>query len=97
MKAAPRALLLAVLALAAACAHQVQEMDDSDPAVKARVEASLRGSAEVDARYVAIDVDHGTVTVSGLVTSIDQIRTVTQIIRRVHGVDTVLNNLAVQE
>ena len=87
-----------ILALAAvACTHQVQEMDDSDPAVKARIEASLRGSKEIDIRYVTVDVERGTVTISGLVTSIDQIRAISQIIKRVHGVDTVLNNLAVQE
>jgi osmotically-inducible protein OsmY len=93
-----RSLLVVFLALAAAaCTHQVQEMDDSDPAVKARIEASLRGSKEIDIRYVTVDVENGTVTISGLVNTIDQIRAISQIIKRVHGVDTVLNNLAVQE
>ncbi|MFI5346012.1 MAG: BON domain-containing protein [Elusimicrobiota bacterium] len=98
MKAAPRSVLFLLLALAAAaCTHQVQDIDDSDPAVKARIEANLRGSKEIDIRYVTVDVERGTVTISGLVNSIDQIRAISQIIRRVHGVDTVLNNLAVQE
>jgi len=91
-----RLLLLLVLACAA-CAHQVQEIDDSDPAVKARIEAALKGTTEVDVRYVTVDFERGTATISGLVNSIDQVRTVSNIIKRVHGVDTVLNNLAVQE
>lgn len=98
MKAVPRALLVLVLALAgAACSHQVQEVDDSDPAIKARVESALRGRKDLDARYVAIDVESGVVTISGLVSSPDQVRTAGKIIARIHGVDTVINNLAVQE
>jgi osmotically-inducible protein OsmY len=98
VKADPRALLIPLLALAgAACSHQVQEVDDSDPAVKARVEASLRGSKDVDIRYVTVDVERGLVTISGLVNSIEQAQAIGNIIKRVHGVDAVLNNLAVQE
>jgi osmotically-inducible protein OsmY len=81
----------------AACAHQVQEVDDSDPAVKARIESALKGSSEIDIRYVTVDVERGTATISGLVNSIDQLQRIGNIIKRVHGVDTVMNNLAVQE
>lgn len=95
---APRAALFVLAALLlAACAHTTQEIDDSDPAVKARVEAALRGRSDLDLRFVTVDVENGTVTVSGLVSSQDQVRTVYILVKRTHGVDTVLNNLAVQE
>lgn len=98
MRAVSRAALLVLLALAgAACAHVDQEIDDSDPAIKARVESALRGRKDLDARYVAIDVENGVVTISGLVPTQDQVRAAGKAIARVHGVDTVINNLAVQE
>lgn len=86
-----------MVAAFAACAHTVQEVDDSDPAVKARVEAALRGRSDLDMRFVTVDVEQGTVTISGLVSSQDQIRTIGNIIKRTHGVESVLNNLASQE
>jgi len=98
MKAVSRAALIALLALAgAACSHQVQEIDDSDPAIKARVESALRGGKDLDVRYVAIDVESGVVTISGLVSAPDQVRKIGRVIARIHGVDQVVNNLAVQE
>ncbi|MDE2142733.1 MAG: BON domain-containing protein [Elusimicrobia bacterium] len=98
MKAAPRAVLLLLMALAAsACFHRTQDEDDADPAVKARVEASLRGSKDLDIRYVTVDVERGVVTISGLVNTIEQVHEISHIIKQIRGVDMLLNNLAVQE
>lgn len=98
MRAVSRGVLLVLLALAGAgCTHQVQEVDDSDPAVKARVEAALRGSKDADIRFVTVDVERGLVTISGLVTSMELVHRIGRVIARVHGVDAVINNLSVQE
>lgn len=98
MKALSRALLLAALALAAGgCRGTAQEIDDSDPAIKARVETALRGRKDLNVRFVSVDVTGGTVTISGVVDSQAQIVKINKIIRLTHGVDGVLNNLVVQE
>lgn len=89
-------LLLAVAA--AACGfREVQPRDDSDPAIKARVEAALRGMKDFDATYVVVDVVDGSVTLSGIVHSLEDQRTVDRVVRRVPGVGQVMSNLAVQE
>ena len=90
------ALLLLVLA-AGACTRNVQPEDDSDPAVKARVEIALRGRKDVEIRYVTIDVINGLVTVSGVVPAPEQIRLIQRVVQRVTGVDQVINNVVAQE
>jgi osmotically-inducible protein OsmY len=98
VKATSRALLLLFLAaVGAGCAHQTQAVNDSDPAIRARIEAQLRGRSDLDVRYVSIDVEHGVVTISGIVSSSEDIRTIDKLIKRTHGVDQLLNNLVVQE
>lgn len=92
------ALLAACLALtAAACTRTVQDEDLSDPAVKAHIEAQLRGLADVDLKYVTIDVNSGAATISGLVPTREQMRIIERIVRRTRGVDQTLNNLVIQE
>lgn len=90
-------LLLAGLALTAACTRNVQDEDLSDPAVKARIEAQLRGLPDLDARYVSVDVNAGTATISGIVSTREQQRTIDRVARRTRGVEQVLNNLLIQE
>ena len=93
-----RALLVASLALtAAACTRTVQDEDLSDPAVKAHIESQLRGYPDLDTRYVTIDVNSGVATVSGIVPSREQVRTIDTIVRRTRGVEQLLNNLVIQE
>jgi len=92
------ALLVTSLALtAAACTRTIQEEDLSDPAVKAHIESQLRGLADLDLRYVTISVNSGVATVSGLVPTREQQRTIDRIVRRTRGVEQTLNNLAIQE
>lgn len=82
---------------AVACTRTIQEEDLSDPAVKASIESQLRGLPGLDMRYVTIDVNAGVATVSGLVPSREQQRTIDRIVRRTRGVDQILNNLVIQE
>lgn len=90
------AVFLLALA-AAACTRSVQPEDDSDPAVKARVEIALRGRKDVEIRFITIDVINGLVTVSGVVPEPSQIRLIQRIVQRVPGVDQVMNNVVAQE
>ena len=98
MKATPRALLLALLTLACAgCLRSFKGEDDSDPAIRARVETALRGRKDLDIRYISIDVNSGVVTISGIVPSPDQVHIIDRIVKLTPGVDTLMNNLVVQE
>lgn len=90
----------AALLLAAAlwgCAGPRQPEDDSDYAVKARVETALRGHDDISLKYLVVDVNQGVVTVSGLIANHQQRNRVGRIVRRVRGVQQLLNNLAVQD
>lgn len=88
--------LAALLALSAGC-RTVQAEDMSDPAVKARIEAVLRGRKDIDLKYVTVDVTSGVATLSGIVPNPDQMRLIRKLTSNVRGVDQVLNNLVVQE
>ena len=90
------AVFLLALA-AAACTRNVQPEDDSDPAIKARVEIALRGRTDIEIRFVSVDVVNGLVTVSGVVPAPEQIRLIQRLIQRVPGVDQVMNNVVSQE
>jgi osmotically-inducible protein OsmY len=81
----------------AACLGTTQAIDDSDPGIKARIEATLRGRTDIDARYVTIDVDDGVVTLSGIVETPEQKNAIVRIARRTHGVQQTLDNLLLQE
>lgn len=96
MRRAFAGALLLALALCS-CTRTVQEEDLSDPAIKARIEAQLKGRPELDLRYVAVDVHSGIATVSGLVASLEQQRLIDRLVRRTRGVDHILNNLLIQE
>lgn len=94
-------LLLAVAAAlalgASACRGTAQEVDYSDPATKARLEARLRGRQDLDLKYVTVDVNNGTATLSGIVPNGEQLRIIRRLAARVQGVEHVLNNLVIQE
>jgi osmotically-inducible protein OsmY len=89
---------LAVFALCgAACMRNVQPEDDSDPAIKARVELALRGRKDLDIRFISVDVYHGLVTISGIVPALDQIRAIERLIKTTPGVEQLMDNVVVQE
>lgn len=89
--------LVVLFALAGACTRSVQPEDDSDPAIKARVEIALHGRKDVDVRYISLDVNNGLVTISGVVPAGEQIRLIERIVARTPGVEQVMNNVVVQE
>jgi osmotically-inducible protein OsmY len=88
-------LLLALSS--AACMRAVQPEDDSDPAIRARVELALRGRKDVDVRFISLDVNSGDVTITGVVPSPDQIMLIRRIVQRIPGVVSVMNNVVAQE
>lgn len=93
-----RRLCAAVLLLAAlGCRGEVQPVDTSDPGIKARIEATLRGRKDLDLRYVTLDVVDGAVTVSGMVPNMTQIREIDRIVKRTKGVEAALINLVINE
>lgn len=92
-----RLLAILLLATGAACAPAVVDRDDSDPAVKARVEGVLRGRTDLELRYVTITVDQGLVVLSGMVPTQTQRRLAGSLAHRVPGVSQILNNLVVGE
>jgi osmotically-inducible protein OsmY len=93
-----RRLAAALLLLAAlGCRGTVQEIDVSDPGIKARIEAQMRGRSDLDLRYVTVDVVDGAVTVSGIVPNMTQIRAINRLVKRTKGVEAALINLVVNE
>lgn len=90
------AALVTFLALSA-CRGEVQPVDVSDPGIKARIEAKLRGRKDLDLRYVTVDVVDGAVTVSGMVPTRTQIREIDHLVKRTKGVEAALINLVINE
>lgn len=97
MKAILRAALAAALALTCACAHGIQPEDDSDAAIRARIETQIRGRRDIDLSRVTIDVYARVVTLSGIVPNNAQIHAITRLINRIPGVDQTISNLVVQD
>lgn len=94
LRALPALLLLASLA---ACFRSTQEVDYSDPALRARIESALQAEPELELKYVSLDVHDRVVTVSGLVPSWNQKQRIYTIVRDTRGVDQVVLNLIIQE
>ncbi|MBI2387517.1 MAG: BON domain-containing protein [Elusimicrobia bacterium] len=97
MKPLLLAMLAALTVAASSCRGNTQEEDLSDQATKARLEAVLRGRRDLDLKYVTVDVNSGAATLSGIVPNGDQQRIIRRLAAGVRGVDTVLNNLIIQE
>jgi osmotically-inducible protein OsmY len=91
------ALLLLLAVLAGGACRTIQPEDDSDPAIKARVQLLLQGRKDLDIRYISVDVTNGDVEISGVVPAPEQVRTIDHILRLVPGVQSLLNNVVVQE
>ncbi|MFI5360538.1 MAG: BON domain-containing protein [Elusimicrobiota bacterium] len=97
MKGTALGLALLFAFAGAGCTRALQPEDDSDPAVKARVESVLRGRKDIDIRFISLNVDNGIVTLSGIVPAAEQITVIQHLVARTRGVDQVMNNLVVQE
>lgn len=93
-----RLLTAAVLAAAlSGCMRNVEPVDLSDAAIKARIETALRSQPNLDLRYLTIDVDTGVVTLSGVLKDRREQDLVTRLARRTKGVDQVLVNVFIPE
>ena len=97
MKGTAPALVLLFAFGGAACTRNVQPEDDSDPAIKARIESALHGRKDIDIRFITLDVVGGVVTISGIVPAPEQIPLIERLVKRTSGVDSVLDNVVVQE
>ena len=98
MKAFLRLLTAALLAAGlSGCMRNMEPVDLSDAAIKARIEVALRSQPNLDLRYLSIDVDTGVVTLSGVLNSLREKDLVTRIARRTKGVDQVLVNVLIPE
>lgn len=89
-------LLLATLALCS-CLRSLDESENTDAAIKARVMASLQGQPDIDLRYVTVDVHDAVVTLSGIAANGEQSRAMNRIARSTRGVEQTMNNLLIQE
>lgn len=75
----------------------ISEVDRSDPAIKARLEAALREDKSLDLRYVLVDVHSRIVTISGLTSTQQDRSSITRIAHTIAGVEQLVINLVVQE
>jgi osmotically-inducible protein OsmY len=99
MKFAARLLvLLGLLAASSGCLRFVaDEVDASDSSIRARLESQFQATKGLDLRYVTLDVHSRIVTLSGLVNSFEDKRTLVRIATKTQGVDQVVDNLVLQE
>lgn len=88
---------LLLLATLSACFRSTQEVDYSDPALKARIDSALQAEPELELKYVSLDVHERVVTVSGLVSSWNQKQRIYTIVRDTRGVEQVVLNLLIQD
>lgn len=99
MRLRPGLILAAFLALSGStgCLQNLAELDMSDPGIRARVQTELKTHPELETSLLQITVHVRTVYLSGLVTSYPMRRQIGDTVRRVAGVQQVVNNLVVQE
>ncbi len=91
-----RSAFAALLLLAfCACARPLQPEDDSDAAIRARIETIVRGRADMDLSHVTIDVYSRVVTITGIVPATDQLKQLKRLIDRVPGVEQIIDNVVV--
>ena len=79
------------------CATNPNPVDTSDPAITARIKTDLKAQPGLSIRFLDIDTHMGIVTLSGVVESSQQRRTIERIARRTRGVEQVVVNILIQE
>ena len=92
-------MLVIVAAAFCACASAPsrEPVDNTDPAVNARIKQEFRRHPELNVQYLDLNVDAGTVTVSGIVDSIDSREDIRHLVQRVPGVKQVIVNVLIRE
>ena len=90
-------LLVFALGLSGCVRHLISEVDRSDPAIKARLEAEIKAHKELKLSTLEIDVHSRIVTVSGLVDSYEDRATIIRIVNSITGVDQLVLNIVVQD
>ena len=93
-----RLMLLAVAAAAlSACFPPGLNQDNSDAAVKARIEQQFMAQRDLDSSHLVLDVHAHIATISGVVRSWEEKQILERILRRTSGVDQALINVVIQE
>ena len=79
------------------CIRQMQRIDMSDAAIRARVKAKLKQHPELETGLMSVSVHNRTVYLSGMILTYSMKRRIAPIVRGVQGVQAVVNNLVPQE
>jgi len=83
--------------ISSGCIRQQQRIDMSDAAIRARVKSALKQRPELDTGLLSVSVHNRTVYLSGMIATYAMKRKLGPIVRRVQGVQAVVNNLVPQE
>ncbi len=79
------------------CIRRHVQIDMSDAAIRARVKAELKQHPEFETGLMSVSVHNRTAYLSGMIATYAMKRKITPVIRRVRGVQAVVNNLVPQE
>lgn len=91
------ALFASLALLSCAGAPGREPLDNSDPAVTARIKQEFRTHPELNVQYLDLNVDAGAVTISGIVDSIDSREAIRNLVRDVPGVQQVVLNVLIRD
>jgi osmotically-inducible protein OsmY len=99
MRRAKALLVLAALttALAGCFPPALTEAEMTDPGIKTRLEQSLRSHRELDLSKLTIDVHSRIVTITGIVASWHDKRTVEKAVAQTAGIEQSMINIVVPE
>lgn len=86
-----------LLQLSGCVKNLISDVDRSDPAIKARMEAAFNEDKSLDLRYITIDVHSRIATVSGMVNTQQERSSILRIANSIAGVDQLVINVVVQE
>lgn len=79
------------------CIRRQMQIDMSDAAIRARVKSTIKQHPEIETGLMSVSVHNRTAYLSGMVATYAMKRKLTPIVRRVQGVQGVVNNLVPQE
>ena len=92
------AVLVAVAGVSAAgCYQNLNPVDLSDSGISARMKAELQAHPEINVQYLDLDTHVGVVTISGIVSSIEDKEAIVRLANRLKGVKQVIANLVLRQ